>query len=235
MSGIVDPSVTARLAAALHGAQRALDDANAAVGPIPGEPVEARSSYLEARATVQVAIRDLYPAVRWALQCARTKEYAHVQRALHYTVKARQSAIRAKNAALASRIADDPENWLRDRSYIDPRRLALLEYAERLLHVCKDLNSPLRHMAFRLMAVQASNRGTLPVTWPARWLAASSVRVLPPAHRPRYAEEFASELTDYATLPRRRQMALARRQATTVLRLRRVLGREVRPISVRER
>ncbi|MFJ4618227.1 hypothetical protein [Streptomyces sp. NPDC088812] len=79
---------------------------------------------------------------------------------------------------------------------------------------CDDATVLLRHLVTTLhhperasAALAAGKR----VSLSARWLIDSAVRALPPADRPRYAEEWHSELWDLSAEPRRRHLAHALR------------------------
>jgi hypothetical protein len=86
-------------------------------------------------------------------------------------------------------------------------------------------------LLIRLLCEQADPAACrLGATRPAWWLTAAAIRILPDAHRHRYAQEFTAELADLAHLPRYRQVAYAIRLASRMMMLRRALGE---PVAVR--
>lgn len=191
--------------------------------------------YVAAVERLDTAAKTLETACILAKRCSDGYEFEKVHLALSYARVAKDNARRARSLIFSSRIADNPEAWLRDSNYLDPDRRGLLDSAERMCQAANTLHSKVHNLAYGLRPSAVSSRAKRPVTRSAMWVATSSVRILPIDHRSRYFEEFASELADSANLPRRQQLALALRQGSRVWLLRRALGREAQPVPVRER
>lgn len=192
--------------------------------------------YLRAGNRVLIAARMLATAVELVERSFKNfDDFDEVLRAYKYADLARSNAREANSIVLSSRIADDPEGWLRDRTYVDPGRHLLMEASIRLWKAAGDLEHRLRRVLADLAPAVAPVRGRPTATRPAKWISGSSIRILPVNYRLRYAEEFAAELNDFARLPRYRQVTLALRQASRAWLLCRALGGPILPIPARNR
>ncbi|MEU9665674.1 hypothetical protein AB0J81_05970 [Streptomyces bobili] len=149
-----------------------------------------------------------------ALDVAELVAGLHVRAARLPSAVGTPRAVETHTAQLAQGLAYASESacdLARQLARVDPRGST---QAVRTARSCDEAAVLLHKFTASLQgceAVSASLSRQQRVSPSARWLIGSAVRVLPVADRPRYAEEWQSELWDLAAEPRRRHLAHALR------------------------